>query len=120
MQLGRDLRGKEERHERCLAINFEPGAPSAFHFFGEVLNRFLIHCHPLTAAERHLSLVHSRENFAAAPFALLPELEGFPDGVLRTRDPAIFNGLANESLLIGAKIDSHGIKRRLGERPCQV
>ncbi|HWY08062.1 MAG TPA: hypothetical protein VNY24_14475 [Candidatus Acidoferrales bacterium] len=99
VKFGCNLRGKEERNEPRLPIRLESNAPSALYIFGEVPRRLFGHYHCLTA-ERHFSLIYGGENFASSALAFLPKLKCFLDGVFSTANPAIFDGLANERLLV--------------------
>jgi hypothetical protein len=103
-----------------LPISVESNASLPFYFLGEVPYRFLGHHFTFTAADGRLGHFHCGKNFSAATLVFHPKLEGYLDGVLGTRDPAIIDGLPDESLLIGAQIYLHAMKRRLGERPCQA
>jgi hypothetical protein len=102
VKFGFDLRGEEERHESLLPIRLEPSTPSALYFVGEVPHRLFVQRHSFTAADRSLGYFYGRENFPASPLAMLPKLQRFLDGVLRAGNAAIFDGLANERLLVWA------------------
>jgi hypothetical protein len=97
-----NLRSEEKGHEPRSPLRVESHAPSLLYFLGEIPHRILVHRDSLVTGKRHLSLIHGSENFATAAFVFFPELQRFLDGFFCAANPAILDGLANESFLVCA------------------